>query len=440
MTDSVISIAAGAGLAGSFFLTTAAYSLRNFSRSRLQQVCRDRKNPARFGAILKRDEDTLLACELLALSLFQIAVCLLVVQSLPTDRPPGLSELWQLLGLVAVSLFTLIAIPWSLSLVIGEWLLYRFWPLLSLLTTLSRPLLAACDGINTFLHRVAGRQDPAPDTVGAFAEEIQSVVDEGQREGVVEVKHGEMLQRVMDLHEQDVQSVMTPRTDIIFLSADASFEQARQTIIDCGHSRLPVVGESPDDVVGMLYARDLLEHARIVGTPAGETPPAANAPPATLRQLTRDPLYVPETTSIESLLERMKASRTHVAMVLDEYGGVTGLVTLEDLLEEIVGSIEDEFDEQPQEQIHRLDDDTADIDGRVHVDELNAAFAFDLPEDGDFDTVGGFVFAELGRIPKTDETFRWRDLEFKVLEADKRRILKLRVHRDRAAVELVEEG
>jgi CBS domain containing-hemolysin-like protein len=139
------------------------------------------------------------------------------------------------------------------------------------------------------------------------------------------------------------------------------------------------------------------------------------------------------------MLEQMKASRTHVAIVLDEYGGVTGLVTLEDLLEEIVGSIEDEFDERPEEQIHQVDENTIDVDGRVHVDELNEQFAFQLPEDEDFDTVGGFVFSELGRIPAAGEQFRWRDLEFTVLEADKRRIIKLRIHHDRTAVEAVEE-
>lgn len=453
MPDSVIPITAAGCLALCSFLATAGYSLRNFSRSRLQQVCRDRHKSDRFGDILKHDEEALLACELLLTLGLTVGLGLLIAWRTGIDGPAPwtLRGALELLGVTVFLLIGLVAAPWSLSLVIGEWLLFRTWPLLSALRTATRPLIAVAEGLNTFLHRVAGREDPAPETVDSFAEELQSVVDEGEREGVVERRHGEMIQRVMELHEEDVQAVMTPRIDIVFLSADASLEEARRVIIDSGHSRIPLIGATADDIVGILYARDLLEHSRTVddlnrpapqlpATPAWETS-EAGGPKAdvTLRDLARDPLYVPETTSIERMLEQMKASRTHVAIVLDEYGGVTGLVTLEDLLEEIVGSIEDEFDERPEAQIHRVDDDTIDVDGRVHVDELNAEFSFDLPEDEDFDTVGGFVFSELGRIPASGEQFRWRDLDFTVLEADKRRIIKLRIHHDRSPVEAVEE-
>ena len=443
MSDSVIPIVAGLCLVGSVFLSTAGYSLRNFSRSRLQQVCKDRQRTERFGEILKLDEDALLACELLQAALFVIGGGLLVTW-LGLRIENGVlpvRALLELLGFMLAVQLAVIAVPWSLSLVAGEHFLYYFWPLLRGLTALTRPWLSAAGRINTFLHRVAGRQDPAQDTVDVFAEELQSVVDEGQREGVVEQHHGRMIQRVMELHEEDVQAVMTPRTDIVSLPLGASLEEARKIIVESGHSRVPVVGETADDIVGILYARDLLEHARTddwSGLTQPERGPEADK--ATLASLVREPLYVPETTSIETLLERMKSSRTHVAIVLDEYGGVTGLVTLEDLLEEIVGSIEDEFDEQPEEQIQRLDEDTIEVDARVHVDDLNEQFGFELPEDGDFDTVGGFVFSELGRIPVSGEEFRWRDLDFTVLEADKRRIVKLRIHHDRAAaVEALEE-
>lgn len=439
LSDNVIPIVVTAALGGTFFLATAAYSLRNFSRSRLQHVCRERQNSQRFGEILRLDEDALLACELLIAVLYTVGVALLIGRGIVAGGFEDVAAVLRLAVFVLAVLGGLVAVPWSLSLVIGEWLLYRFWPVLAGLTFLCRPLLGACDGINTFFHRVAGQEDPTPDTAETFAEELQSVVDEGTREGVVESRHGEMIQRVMDLHEEDVQAVMTPRTDIVFLPASASFTEAREVIVESGHSRIPVIGDTADDVVGILYARDLLENVltdvRVDG--AERRPPTPDD--FSLRNLVREPLYVPETTSIESLLERMKATRKHMAMVLDEYGGVTGLVTLEDLLEEIVGSIEDEFDDQPVEQIHRLDDDTIEVDGRVHVDELNETFLFTLPEDEDFDTVAGFVFSELGRIPAVGEEFRWRDLDFTVLDADKRRIVKLRIHHDRTAVEAVEE-
>lgn len=442
MSDNVIPIVSGVCLGGAFVLSAAAYSLRNFSRSRLQQVCKDRNKPQRFGDILKWDEDALLACELLLAVVGTIGVAVATQWLTPDEGIVSWRAAWRMVGLIFLSLFGVVAIPWSLSLVVGEWFLYRSWPLILGLTTLTRPVLTICTAINTLFHRVAGREDPAPDTVESFAEELQSVVDEGQREGVMEIRHGEMIQRVMELHQEDVQAVMTPRTDIVFLPVDSTFEQARAVILDSGHSRIPVVGDTADDIVGILYARDLLQRAVTDGSlPSnGYRPvPERTVSQISLRELVRDPLYVPETTSIETLLERMKASRTHVAIVLDEYGGVTGLVTLEDLLEEIVGSIEDEFDDQPEVQIHKVDEDTIDVDARVHVDDLNESFAFSLPEDEDFDTVGGFVFSELGRIPAVGETFRWRDLDFTVLDGDKRRIIKLRIHQDRTAVETVEE-
>ncbi|MFV0444560.1 MAG: hemolysin family protein [Planctomycetaceae bacterium] len=442
MSDNVIPIVSGGCLGGAFVLSTAAYCLRNFSRSRLQQVCKDHQKPQRFGEILKRDEDALLACELLLVAIGSVGVAAASLWLLPVEDVENWRAVLRLAGLVLLLLFGVIAIPWSLSLVIGEWFLYRFWPLILGLTTFSRPLLGIFTGINTLFHRVAGREDPAPDTVESFAEEIQSMVDEGQREGVMESRHGEMIQRVMELHEEDVQAVMTPRTDIVFLPVGSTFEEARAVILDSGHSRIPVVGDSADDIVGILYARDLLQHAITDGSlPSNgyHTGAEHHEPEISLRDLARDPLYVPETTTIETLLERMKASRTHVAIVLDEYGGVTGLVTLEDLLEEIVGSIEDEFDDQPEQQIYPVDENTIDVDARVHVDDLNQSYAYSLPEDEDFDTVGGFVFSELGRIPVVGETFRWRDLDFTVLDGDKRRIIKLRIRHDRTAVETVEE-
>jgi len=141
---------------------------------------------------------------------------------------------------------------------------------------------------------------------------------------------------------------------------------------------------------------------------------------------------------VDHLLERMKRERFHIAVVLDEYGGVTGLVTMEDILEEIVGDIEDEFDDARQEQIQRIDDNTTDVDARMRIDDLNDLLDFALPDDADFDTVGGFVFSELGRIPEQGETFAWRNLRFSVLEADKRKIVKLRIQVDRTLVTAAE--
>ncbi|MCL4142696.1 UNVERIFIED_CONTAM: hypothetical protein GTU68_015470 [Idotea baltica] len=222
-----------------------------------------------------------------------------------------------------------------------------------------------------------------------------------------------MIHRVMELRQEDVRAVMTPRTDIETIQVDQSLEQARIYLSEVGHSRVPVVDGSPDNIVGLLYARDLLEYL------------SPDAPVKSLREIVRVPFYVPESTTIHALLERMKRERLHMAIVLDEYGGVTGLVTLEDILEEIVGDIADEFDEEEDDQVQRIDKHTLWVDARMHLDELNDAYDLQLPEDRDFDTIGGLVFAELGRVPKNGEKFNWENVQITVLEATERQIIRL---------------
>jgi CBS domain containing-hemolysin-like protein len=457
-TETALLILAAVLLAGSLFLSTLCYSLRNFARSRLLALARLRSDEARFGRILKQDETALAACEKLLAGATVLAVVFLAfwryggAGAIPWWRP-----LVDALVLACAAVVGLVILPWSISRVYGESVVFGCWPLTELLTSAARPLAAVARLFDTFMHRVAGRRDPAPETVETFTDEIQSVVDEGEREGLLESRAGRMIQRIMELREYDVRAVMTPRIDMVSVPAGATLEEARRVILESGHSRVPVVGDSPDDIQGILYARDLLEQVAAgasVGRPANTTPvgrPAATAdhevagpattasPPADARHfrltdIARHPNYVPETTTIDRLLERMKRERFHIAVVLDEYGGVTGLVTMEDILEEIVGDIEDEFDEAQAQQIHRVDDDTTEVDARVHIDELNELFDYALPDDADYDTIGGFVFSELGRIPRRGETFTWRNLRLTVLEADKRTVIKVRIQLDHTLV------
>jgi CBS domain containing-hemolysin-like protein len=146
-----------------------------------------------------------------------------------------------------------------------------------------------------------------------------------------------------------------------------------------------------------------------------------------LRDILREPVYVPVTTQIPALLELMKRKQVHIAMVLDEYGGVAGLVTMEDILEEIVGEIADEFDEHDAEQIHIVSPTIAEVDARIHLDDLNERLHYELPEDSEFDTVGGFVFSQIGRVPSVGETVSWKQWKFTVLAADRRKITRLRI-------------
>ena len=175
-----------------------------------------------------------------------------------------------------------------------------------------------------------------------------SVVDEGEREGLLEVDAGRMIRQVIELHDEDVAAVMTPRTEMRTIPAAATLEEARVLFLDGGHSRLPVCGDDIDDVRGVLYAKDLL---RALGDRAAAAPETL-----TVEQIARPAVFVPDTTRLDTLLSRMKREQTHLAMVVDEYGGVAGLVTLEDLLEEIVGEIVDEHDPDDEAGLrHRAD-------------------------------------------------------------------------------------
>lgn len=426
--DSVVPLIAGLLLAISVVLAIWCYSLRGFSRSRLAEICRIRGNEDRFGRILKYDETALVVCEVLEWAAACGGIALLALWRYRGADPVWWQPVVDVVALVLLVVLMMMIGPWSISRVCGERVLYRSWPLISLCTALLRPVSHVTHRIDTLMHRIAGRQDPVPDTVETLADELQSVVDEGEREGLLESRAGRMLQRVMELREEDVRAVMTPRTDIVFVPVSGGMDEARRIILDSGHSRLPVIGQSPDDIVGILYARDLLAQF-------GDGDDAT-----TLKDLAHEPYYVPETTTIDDLLERMKRDRLHMAVVLDEYGGVTGLVTMEDILEEIVGDIQDEFDEAREEQIHPVDDVTVDVDARVHLDDLNERFGYELPEDSDFDTVGGFAFSELGRIPETGESFTWRNLRFTVLDADKRKIIMLRIQVDHNLIPAGEEA
>ncbi len=199
--------------------------------------------------------------------------------------------------------------------------------------------------------------------------------------------------------------------------ATATLEEARLLMVAGGHSRMPVIGSSPDDIVGILYAKELLRHMS-----------AENGDQSlSLKDVVREPFYVPETIGIDKLLESMKRRGVHIAIVIDEYSGVAGLVTMEDVLEEIVGEIVDEYDTADDTGIRQIGPNAVDVEPWVRIDDLDEQFQFDLPDDEDYDTVGGFVYAQLGRIPKRRETVAWKQLRVTVLEADKRRILKLRV-------------
>jgi CBS domain containing-hemolysin-like protein len=233
-------------------------------------------------------------------------------------------------------------------------------------------------------------------------------------EGEIEHEEQQMIDKVFVFGDKDAADVMVPRPEVVAISVEMPPEQALAEVLDSPFTRYPVFRESLDDIVGVLHVRDLFTAVHDRGIAA-----------VRIEEIVRPAYIVPETKDLASLLQEFRRTNNHFAVVVDEYGGMAGICTLEDLLEEIVGEIEDEFD-VPEEQIEQVDDDTYRIDGMFPIDEFNERFNTDLPDE-DFHTVGGFVFGQLGRAPEPGDDVSFNGLRFDVLEVEGNRIEKIAV-------------
>ena len=254
------------------------------------------------------------------------------------------------------------------------------------------------------------------------AAEIRLIVEQGSQQGVLEAEEEQMISAVMSLSDSKLHEVMVPRIDIAAIDQEASFDDAVTLVLTEGHSRTPLYKESVDHIVGILYAKDLL---RII---------AAGGPRPRLRDIMRPALFVPESQAVDDLLNELQRRRVHMAIVLDEYGGTAGLVTIEDLLEEIVGEIQDEFDEEePMKVIVREGE--AILDGRADIDEMGELVdpALELEDDEEYDTVGGFVYHRIGRVPVVGDTVAVDPFKITVIKVIGRRVGKVRVTWDAGA-------
>ena len=309
-----------------------------------------------------------------------------------------------------------VSIPFAWARYGGEPFLARALPILDVIRRLSRPLLAVIGVVDEIVRRLAGAPNDAQSETEQIEREIMDAVSHGETSGAVHASERDMIKSVMVLDETSAGEIMTPRTNIVAIDADADYATVRELAQTDGHSRIPVYEETMDQILGVLYAKDLL----------GISDPAEFS----LRQTMRNVTFVPETKDLVSLLREFQTNRVHIAIVLDEYGGTAGLVTIEDILEELVGEITDEHDaEPPAPPIDPIDARTTDVDARLRVEEFNEALDVSLPEDEAYDTVGGYVFSKLGRIPAVGERITEGSFTIEILEARERSINRLRIHR-----------
>jgi CBS domain containing-hemolysin-like protein len=306
-------------------------------------------------------------------------------------------------------------LPAIFSRIWAEPLIARTWPIWRTSGKLLAPSAAGGELLERAVHKISGKEPTLSEQ--ELEEEIREVVTEGQREGLIEEDAREMIESVMALGEVTVSEIMTPRTDMVSLSLRLPWDEALEQVIASGHTRLPVYGESRDEIVGILHIKDLLQNL-------GRGPAATHRP---ISELLRPPFFVPESKPVDDMLQEFQRSRTHIAVVVDEFGGVSGLVTIEDVLEEIVGEIADEHDEAAGEGIKLIDETHCEALAHVHLSEVNERLGLHLPEDEHFDTIGGFVFHQLGRIPHVGEELTYDGVKIKVLDAARRRIHRVAI-------------
>jgi putative hemolysin len=321
---------------------------------------------------------------------------------------------------ILLSLFTIVfgeLVPKSLALAHTERFALALSGPVELLGRLLGPLVTGLASLTDRIARWLGADVSREAQI--TAEELKLIVERGGEQGVLEAEEEQMINAVIELGERRVHEVMVPRVSIVGIRVNATFEEAIDVVIEEGHSRIPAYEESIDEVVGILYAKDLLPYLK-----------SDAAPRPGLRALLRPPVLVPESMTIDDLLHELQRRKVHIAIVLDEYGGTAGIVTIEDLLEEIVGEIQDEYDvEEPM--VVRISDDEARVDGRADVDELRELFdtELDLEDEEEYDTVGGLMYHRIGGVPSPGDIVRVDDLTLTVETTDGRRVGKVLVVR-----------
>jgi CBS domain containing-hemolysin-like protein len=257
---------------------------------------------------------------------------------------------------------------------------------------------------------------PSSDHASIYTEEeLRQLIDVSRRSGHLEEEQQRLINRVFDFSDAEVREAMIPRTNVDAIPLTATLEETKQAFRTLGYSRLPVYRDRLDDVAGVIFRRDL--------EPYLEQPQATEF---NLEKLLHQPMFLPATAHLGAVLKQMQAARTHLAIVVDEHGGMEGIVTIEDLLEEIVGEINDEFDEEVRAQITELADGTFMLDGMLAVRDMNRRFDLQIPEDGSYTTVAGFFLALSGHLPGQGETLEHDGARFTVERMDGRRIRRLR--------------
>ena len=281
----------------------------------------------------------------------------------------------------------------------------------------TKPLIKILIWISKFIGRLLGIE-LEDETLMITEEDIISFVNVGEAEGIIEEDEKEMIHSIVGFGETSAKEVMTPRTAMLAFEGNKTIDDIWYEMVDNGFSRIPVYEDTIDNILGVLYIKDIMNCIKDGST---------NVP---IKNFIRPGYFVPETKSIIEILKEFKALKVHIAMVLDEYGGIVGLLTIEDLIEEIVGEIRDEFDTEEEEFITQIDENSYEVDAMIDIETLDKELCLNLPESDDYESLGGLIVTELGRLATIGDELKFNGVKLKVLEINKMRVSRVLIEKE----------
>ena len=409
---------------------TGLHVLESFNGRKLEAYCRLRRKPQRFGEILDEYEQVTVAAQYLLL--FGLVLGSLAAGAWFFTT----GEVVQRDGRLWTNVSNLTIVNWIISWLVlltlaGLWLprlavrynstlfLYHSWPFWKALVVLAGPFLGLGDIFAWVGQRLTDKPQDESYEEEVIEDEIRTMITAGHRDGLFSEGVPEMIQGVMDLDERDVQSIMTPRSLVDAVSIDLPWDEVVRFVVECGRTRLPVYRGDLDHVVGILFVKDLLS---VLADKNFE------AHGSSLEGILRRPWFIPESKPVDELLRVFLHNRNHMAIVVDEYRQVVGVVTIEDALEEIVGEIADELDvEEDSELVYNEAQHCVQAEGKVPIESISKLLGVELPESDDYDTIGGLVVHRLSEIPKAGTVVELDQVRIKVLKSTKRVVQRVQI-------------
>ncbi|WP_331457242.1 hemolysin family protein [Bacillus sp. FJAT-22090] len=410
----------GFALLVSFFLSGSETALTTVNRTKVRLRAEQGERAAEKLLVLLSKPDRMIITILVGNTIANIAATVLLILIAENYQ---WNIAWSVVTLTVLIILFAEVLPKTIAGTFSESIVYIIAPFIRLLVQLLRPITFLIAGLINMIIRIGSKGAVRETTISK--EELLNMVDIASTNGTFEEEESERLKGILDFPNKDVSDVLsTHRTEVVAIPLQATYEEVRDTILEHFYTRYPVYDEDMDTIVGMFYSKKLIEWSMVPSTSLEEI-------------IDKEPLFVVQTLSVERVFKLMLTHKKHMAIVLDEYGGTLGIVTHEDLLEEMIGQeIEDETDHDEEILVHEMTENQLICAGRLEIEEVNQMFNINIINEND--TIGGFILDQLGHVPEENEQFTYENLLFEVNEMDRSRIAKLTIIKKEVITEAIE--